>query len=104
MPLIIVATIVPLPAHRDEVLAALTTAVQDVHTEDGCELYALHQNADRLVMIERWSDPGGFRAHGRSPALALLTAALDGLLEGPLDVVVLEPVPAGDPAKGQLRP
>ncbi len=37
-----------------------------------------------------------------SPALQKLNADLDGKLAAPLDVVVLEPVPGGDPAKGQL--
>ena len=39
--------------------------------------------------------------HG-SPALQKLSADLNGKLAAPLDVVVLEPVPGGDPAKGQL--
>ena len=32
----------------------------------------------------------------------ILNADLDGKLAAPLDVVVLEPVLGGDPAKGQL--
>ncbi len=104
MPVVVVATIVPKPAHLEEVAAALQTAVGQVHPEDGCELYALHRNDERLVMIEQWSSAETLRVHGRGPALARLTAALDGLLAGPLDVVMLTAVPAGDPVKGQLKP
>ena len=61
MPVIVVATIKPLPEHRDEV----------THSTD-------------------------------SAGLQKLNGELKGKLEAPLDVVVLEPVPAGEPAKGAL--
>jgi hypothetical protein len=61
MPVIVVATIKPLPEYRDEV----------THSTD-------------------------------SAGLQTLNAELKGKLEAPLDVVVLEPVPAGEPAKGAL--
>ena len=103
MPVIVVATIKPLPQYRDEVTTAMLAAVEQVHGEDGCELYALHRDDDRLVMIERWTGPAALQAHSTtSPALRKLGADLDGKLEAPIDVVVLEPVPGGDLAKGQL--
>jgi quinol monooxygenase YgiN len=102
MPVITVATVKPLPEHRDEVKAAFIAAIEQVHGEDGCELYALNQSDDRLVMIEKWASPAAVQTHSGSPALQKLFAALKGKLDGPLDVVNLEPVPAGDPAKGQL--
>jgi quinol monooxygenase YgiN len=103
MPVIVVATITPKPGYRDEVLAALKDAVAQVHSEDGCELYALHQDDDRFVMIERWTSPEALRTHGaESPGLRRLNQALNGKLQGPLDVVRLQPVPAGDDAKGRL--
>lgn len=102
MSLVLVATIVPKPEHRDEVIAAITDAVASVHGEDGCELYALHQAADRLVIIEKWASPEALSAHRKAPALAALGPALAGKVAGPTDVVVLEPVPAGDSARGQV--
>jgi quinol monooxygenase YgiN len=103
MPVIVVATIRPLPQHRDEVTAAMLAAVEQVHGENGCELYALHRDDDRLVMIERWASPAALETHSTaSPALQRLNADLDGKLAAPLDVVVLEPVLGGDPAKGRL--
>jgi quinol monooxygenase YgiN len=102
MPVIIVATVKPLPEHRDEVKATFIAAVEQVHGENGCELYALHENDDRLVMVEKWASQEAVRAHGGSPALAKLGADLEGKIVGGLDVVYLQPVPAGEPAKGQL--
>jgi quinol monooxygenase YgiN len=103
MPVIVVATITPLPEHRDEVRDALQAAVGPVHGEDGCELYALHENGDRFVMIERWASPAALQTHSTDSAgLRKLNADLKGKLQGPLDVVILNPVPAGEPAKGAL--
>ena len=38
MSVVVVATIKPLPEHRDEVIAAFTETIAQVHAEDGCEL------------------------------------------------------------------
>ena len=103
MPVIVVATIRPLPEYRDEVTSALEAAVPEVHGEDGCEMYALHRNDDRLVMIERWASPATVQTHSTgSAAQRNLNVALKGKLQAPLAVVVLDPVPAGLAAKGAL--
>ena len=101
MPVIIVATVRPLPGDR-EVKAAFVAAVEQVQGEDGCGLYGLHENDDRFVMTEKWASHHAVQAHGGSPALAKLGADLTGKIVGGLDVVYLRPVPAGDPAKGAL--
>jgi quinol monooxygenase YgiN len=73
-----------------------------VHAEDGCELYALHRAGDQLIMIERWASPEALDQHSKGAALAALNPALRGKLTGPAQIVVSHPLPAGDPAKGQL--
>jgi len=101
---IIVATASPLPEHREEVIAAFEKAEETVHaTEDGCLLYALHEapNGD-LVMIEKYADQAAFDAHVSGAGLAALMAGLKGKLAERMDVKVLSPHPAGDPAKGAL--
>jgi quinol monooxygenase YgiN len=103
MPVVVVATIRPLPEHRDAVIAAFTEAIPLVHAEPGCLLYALTQADDRLVMIEQWESEEALAVHSAAPAVTKARAANEGKLAGDPEVLVLRPVPAGDPAKGQVR-
>jgi len=102
MAVVVVATITPLPEHRDVIRKTLLDTVPRVHDEPGCELYALHEGESAFVMIEQWADPGALAVHSRGAALADLTAALDGKLAGALDVTTMAALPAGEPVKGQL--
>jgi quinol monooxygenase YgiN len=97
---VVVATIIPLPEHRDEVIAAFTATIPQVHAEDGCELYALHQTSDRLIMIEKWASREALGTH--SKGAAALNPQLAGKVSGTPEVIVFDAVPAGDAAKGQL--
>jgi len=99
---VVVATIVPLAEHRDEVVAAFKETITQVHDEDGCELYALNEAKDRLIMIEKWASREALRVHGTSPALTAMNPKLDGKLARPPEIIVLSQLPAGDPAKGAL--
>jgi quinol monooxygenase YgiN len=102
MSVVVVATIVPLAEHRDEVIAAFTETIAQVHTEDGCELYSLNEAPDRLIMIEKWSSPEALATHSKGANLAALNPKLAGKVAGAPQVIVLQQVPAGDPAKGAL--
>ena len=99
---VVVATITPLPEYHDEVIAAFTATIPQVHAEDGCELYALHAAPDRLIMIEKWSSRDALGTRSKGAALAALNPKLAGKVTGPSEVIVLDAVPAGDAAKGQL--
>ena len=102
-PVIIVATAFPIPEHRAEVIAAFEAAIARVHDDEaGCELYALHEGRDRLVMIEKYASDDAVAAHRAGAGLAALREALGGKLSAPMDVQVLAPHPAGSPAKGAL--
>jgi quinol monooxygenase YgiN len=102
MSVVVIATGFPIPEHRAEVIAAFESAIPRAQDEPGVELYALHEGKDRLVMIEKYESQDAFAAHGKSPALAGLMAALRGKLQSDLDVQVLTPHPAGTAAKGAL--
>ena len=102
MSVVVVATVIPRPEHRDEVIAAYTETIPKVHAEDGCELYALHSGDDRLVMIEKWASREALGAHFQGAALAAMRSRLEGKLAAPAEVLVFEAAPAGEPAKGQL--
>ena len=100
---IIVATAFPIPEHRAEVIAAFEAAIAQVHDEEpGCELYALHEGPDRLVMIEKYASEDAVADHRKGAGLAGLAAALKGKLSAPLDVQILAPHPAGAQSKGAL--
>jgi quinol monooxygenase YgiN len=102
MSVVVVATIVPLAEHRDEVIAAFKETITQVHDEDGCELYALHEAPDRLVMIEKWASRDALRTHSTSPALTAMGPKLAGKVAAAPEIIVLNQLPAGDPAKGAL--
>ena len=100
---IIVATAFPIQEHKAEVVAAFEAAMAKVHSEEpGCELYALHEGDDRLVMIEKYASRDAVDQHIRGAGLAGLRAALEGKLSSPIDVQVLVPHPAGSKDKGAL--
>lgn len=103
MSVVVVATVRPLPEHRAEVTALFEAAIARVHAEDeGCELYALHEGKDQLVMVEKWSSLEALGVHGKSAALAELNKALADKLSGAIDVRVLTPHPAGTAEQGTL--
>jgi len=102
MSITVVATITPLAGHKDAVREAFLAAIPQVHAEDGCELYSLHENADVFVMVEQWASREALAVHSKAAALAELGPKLAGKTAGPAVVVVLDQVPAGDPVKGRL--
>lgn len=103
MSVVIVATLRPVPEHRDAVVSAIEKAMPVIHAEDaGCELYALHEGPDRLVFIEKWANQQDIAAHAGTAVFAELTAAFDGKLLEPMDVQLLTPHPVGTPAQGAL--
>lgn len=104
MSVIIVATLIAQNDHVDAVRAALKNAVAAVHSEPGCELYALHEGAgDRFVTVEQWADESAVRAHEQGSALRSLRAEIAGKLVKRPHVVLLEALPSGTTQQGILR-
>ena len=103
MPVVVVASFTAKPESVEAVRAACTEAIEAVHGEPGCQLYSLHQTGNTFVFIEQWADPEALQAHGAAPAVGALFAAIGDHLDGAPDLMMLAPIPAGDPAKGQLR-
>ncbi|WP_144206670.1 putative quinol monooxygenase [Mycobacterium tilburgii] len=79
------------------------TAVEEVHEEPGCQLNSVHQSDETFVFIERWADEEALKVHSTAPAIGKLFAAAGDHLAGPPDIKTLQPLPADDPDKGQLR-
>jgi quinol monooxygenase YgiN len=103
MSLVVVATVFPRPECREEVVEIFEQTIARVHQDEpGCELYALHENDDCLVMIEKWASDEAMAVHGRGTALAELKSRLEGKLTSPLAGLRLRPHPAGAERQGTL--
>lgn len=103
-PVVVTAVFRPVPGQFDAVYEALVPAIQEVHREQGCELYAIHKHPDgnTIVMIEKWESAELLDAHGGGEAVAKLNASIEGKVTGPPEVTRLEPLPVGDSGKGVL--
>jgi quinol monooxygenase YgiN len=74
-----------------------------VHQEAGCLLYAIHEAPNnQTLMIEKWESAELLDAHGEGEPVKRLNASLDGLLETPVVVTRMAPIPAGTPRQGTL--
>lgn len=102
MAVVVIATIHPLPEHRDAVRDAFLEVIPLVHAEDGCELYALNEGRETFVMVEQWTSREALAAHSKGAPLATLAPKLEGKLAAETDVQLFTAVPAGDPAKGAV--
>src|SRR6476661_6943818 len=96
MTVIVVATVTPLPEHRADIIALFEKTIARVHEEDGCELYAMHEDADTLVMIEKWRSAEDLHAHSEGPAITEMNPQVEGKLAAKTEIKVYTPHPAGD--------
>ena len=103
MPVVVVASFTAKPESVEAVRAACTAGIEAVHDEPGCQLYSLHQSGDTFVFIEQWADAEALKTHSTAPSVGALFAQIGEHLAGAPDLKMLEPIAAGDPAKGRLR-
>jgi quinol monooxygenase YgiN len=103
MPVVVVATMTAKPESVDAVRDACKQAIDEVHREPGCELYALHEANGTFVFIEQWADAEALKTHSTAPAVGKLFGTVAEHLDGAPDIKMLAPIVAGDPAKGRLR-
>ena len=100
MPIVVVATMTAKPESVDTVRDACKQAIEAVHQEPGCELYALHEADGTFVFVEQSADADALTAHADTPAVATLFGTVGEHLDGAPDIKMLQPVVAGDSAKG----
>lgn len=93
-----------LPGRAAEVRDVLGPVVEQIHSEVGCELYALHEAEDgHFVLVEKWASKGDADRHGlSSPVQPILAEKLTPLVEGPPEITELRPLPLGPATKGAL--
>ena len=103
MTVIVTAVFTPKDGAFNQVAAALSPAIAEVHEEPGCELYAIHEAPNgQIIMIEKWETAELLDAHGAGEPVKRLNTSLDGLLQGPVEVTRLLPIPAGTAQQGTL--
>jgi quinol monooxygenase YgiN len=103
MPVVVVATLTAKPESVETVRDALTRAVEAVHREPGCDLYSLHESDGTFIFVEQWADADALKTHSTAPAVTTMFKEVGDHLAGAPDIKMVQPIPAGDPAKGQLR-
>jgi quinol monooxygenase YgiN len=104
MPVVVVAIVTPKPDKIDEVREVLKRTVPAVHEEPGCDLYALHESDGSFIFVEQWADAEALRTHSSAPAVTTMFKEVSDHLAEPPVIKMAQPVPAGDAAKGALRP
>jgi quinol monooxygenase YgiN len=100
MPIVVTATVTPLPELREEVRKTLLDVLPAVHEEAGCNLYALHENETSFLFVEHWDGEAALEAHNSGETVRQLLDELDGKLGAPIEVVLSAPVSEGE--KGSL--
>lgn len=91
----IVAVFQATPGHEQTLAEVLGACVVPSRAEAGCVSYVLHRDridARRFVFIERWADAAAFDAHQQTAHFQALAAGVAGLLTGPADVMMIDPL------------
>jgi len=100
---VVTAVFTPIAGARDALVEKLRPAIAEVHKEEGCSLYAIHDAPDgTIVMVERWETEDALDAHAAGEAVRRLDAAIADLIATPVSVTRLRPIPAGTEAQGVL--
>lgn len=103
MPVVVTAIFTPAEGAKDQLVDALRNAMPDVHQEQGCELYAIHDAEDgTITMIEKWDSAELLAAHGAGEPVARLNAAVKPYLAKPVLVTRMTPIAAGTDEQGLL--
>lgn len=85
----VIARIVALPGHQEEVNSILTELLEPTRQQSGCIQYELLQNQEEptdFVFVEEWESEAQLNAHLESPHINEVDAKLDGLLAAEPDI------------------
>ncbi|MFG2989563.1 putative quinol monooxygenase [Streptomyces sp. NPDC048257] len=95
-PVQLVIHIDTLPGRGQEQVTAFERLAPIVRAEAGCLQYDLHRvsgEADRFVLIERWSSQAALAAHDATPHMIEADAAGPAFRAGPAEVIRLDAEP-----------
>jgi quinol monooxygenase YgiN len=102
---VVVVTLQSKAGKEDEMAAALTAGSPETHAEDGCLVYAMHQNVEdpsKFAIVESWASQAHLETHLALPKVQEMIGTLDGLADGPPNFGIYSTLHAGDPRKGSL--
>lgn len=103
MSVVVIAAFQAKDGAEEQLLGALRESVPEIHNEDGCELFALHEGGGgTIVLIEKWASEQLLDAHLAAEPVASLVRRIDPFIASSPEVTRLRPVSAGTPAQGSL--
>lgn len=103
MSVVVVATFQAGEGNEQNLLEALKTSVPEIHAEDGCDLFALHEGeAGHIVLIEKWESEDLLEAHLAAEPVANLVRLIGPFVASDPEVMRLRSIAAGTPAQGSL--
>lgn len=95
----VVAVIRAAKGQEEAVKAAMQACVAPTLMEPGSLAYVPHADMDdpgRFVFVERWTDRAALDAHMQTPHLKTLVETLGPIVEGGIEVMVLDPLSRND--------
>jgi quinol monooxygenase YgiN len=95
-PVVVFASFRPLPGKVGDLLELLRWMVEHTRTEPGCERYDLfgRTDGDSVHIFERYRDDDALQAHRAADYYVEYRRRVQDLIEGPVEVLVLEAVDA----------
>ena len=89
----VVTVFTPRPDAKDELIDALREYLPEVHREEGCLLYAIHDAEDgTIVLIEKWASQAHLDRHDESPGLTELDGRIAPFLAAPTTWTTMAPL------------
>lgn len=92
--IVLTATLRARPGRREELAALLAAIADDAADEPGTLTFLVHTARDdehAVVCFERYADADAMAVHREGRALQALMAAMGDLVDGPPEIVYLEP-------------
>ena len=90
---VVVTVFTPRPEAKGELVEALREGLPEVHREEGCLLYAVHDADDgTIVLIEKWTSHAHLDRHNEGPALAELDRRVAPFLGAPTTWTTMVPL------------
>jgi quinol monooxygenase YgiN len=99
----VIAIFTPKPEHRDEIRNLLLRVTPLVHSEPGCEFYAMNEDVDgRFIHIEAWKSRELWQQHNLRDSVSEIVAGVEGKLVRNVEVYEMYNLPTGGQGKGSL--